>query len=225
MFLLNCKLIFVIGLTMFDGFKIVIRYILIYVGGELNMKLDTRQMILVALFAALTAVGAYIQIPIGTIPITLQVLFTALAGVMLGSKLGALSQLIYILIGLVGIPVFAGGTGGVGSIAKPSFGFLIGFVLAAYVIGKIAEGSSKPSFIKLMTATILGIIVIYIVGIPYLYFIVNSVMGKSITFAAALKSYCFVFIPGDLLKCVLASALGVKVVPLVKNVIVTNKFV
>lgn len=183
------------------------------------MKINTRQMILVSLFAALTAVGAYIQIPIGTIPITLQLLFTALAGVMLGSKLGALSQLVYVVIGLTGIPVFSEGTGGLSAVVRPSFGFLLGFILAAYVIGKISEGSARPSFFRLMSACILGVIVTYAIGIPYLYFIINSVMGKSISFAAALKSYCFVFIPGDLAKCILASLLGVQVVPIVKKVI------
>lgn len=182
------------------------------------MKISTREMVLVALFAALTAVGAFIQIPIGAVPITLQVLFTALAGVMLGARLGAMSQLLYVIIGLIGVPIFAGGTGGVAVIAKPSFGFLLGFIVASYVIGKIAQVNSKPSFVRLMTASIIGVIVIYAVGIPYLHFIINNVMGKKITFMAALKSYCFVFIPGDLLKCIVASALGVKVVPVVKNV-------
>jgi biotin transport system substrate-specific component len=181
------------------------------------MKITPKQMTLVSLFAALTAIGAYIQIPIGTIPITLQVLFTALAGVMLGAKLGALSQLIYVIIGLIGIPVFAGGIGGFTAVSKPSFGFLIGFILAAYVIGKITEHSKKPTLIRLFLASVIGIVVIYIIGIPYLYFIINNIMGKKITILAALKSYCFIFIPGDLLKCILTAAIGIKVVPIVRK--------
>jgi biotin transport system substrate-specific component len=181
------------------------------------MKINTRQMILVALFAALTAVGAYIQIPIGTVPITLQVLFTALAGVMLGAKLGALSQLVYVIIGLTGIPVFAGGVGGLAIITKPTFGFLIGFIIAAYVIGKIAETSKKPSLIRLLVASVIGIIIIYIFGIPYLHFIINNIIGKKISFITALKSYCFIFIPGDLLKCAVTAAIGTKVVPVVRK--------
>lgn len=183
------------------------------------MKINTRQMILVALFTALTAAGAYIQIPLGVVPITLQVLFTALAGVMLGARLGALSQLLYVFIGLTGVPVFAGGTGGLAAFGKPTFGFLIGFILAAYLIGKITEGSSTPGFIRLFIATLAGIIVIYIVAIPYLVFIVNNVMGKSISYAVAIKSYCLLYIPGDLLKCVVASALGVRVIPTVKKAV------
>lgn len=181
------------------------------------MKLNTKEMILVALFAALTAVGAFIKIPLGTVPITLQLLFTALAGIMLGSKLGALSQLVYMIIGLLGVPVFAGGTGGLTTVISPSFGYVIGFVLGAYVIGKIAEGQINPSLIRLFIASIAGVIVIYAIGVPYLYFIMNNVAGKSMTFANALKFGLVVFIPGDLLKCVIATALGVKVVPVVKR--------
>lgn len=180
------------------------------------MKINTKQMILAALFAALTAVGAFISIPLGTVPVTLQFLFTALAGVMLGSKLAALSQLVYVVIGLVGAPVFAGGTGGISTAISPTFGYLIGFVLGAYVIGKIAEGTERPRFIRLLIATLAGIIVIYLVGVPYLY-IIKNVLGKGMPFALALKFGFYVFIPGDIVKCVIAAALGAKVVPVVKR--------
>lgn len=183
------------------------------------MKINTKEMILVALFAALTAVGAFIKIPLGTVPITLQLLFTVLAGIMLGAKLGALSQLIYMIIGLFGVPVFAGGTGGITNIISPSFGYVIGFILGAYVIGKIAEGQTNPSLVRLFVASVAGVIVIYAIGVPYLYFIMNNVSGKIMTFSNALKFGLIVFIPGDLLKCVIASALGVKVVSAVKRAV------
>ncbi len=184
---------------------------------ETRVKINTRQMILTGLFAALTAVGAFIQIPIGTVPITLQLLFTILAGVMLGSKLGALSQLVYVVIGLFGVPVFAGGTGGFSSVLSPRFGYVIGFILCAYVVGKLTEGNKKPGFIGLLLASFIGVMVVYLIGVPYLYLIVKNLMGKDMTFAAALKTGFFIFIPGDLLKCAAASALGVKVVPAVQK--------
>ncbi|MCM0650950.1 biotin transporter BioY [Clostridium swellfunianum] len=183
------------------------------------MKLDVKEMILAALFAALTAVGAFIKIPIGPAPITLQMIFTILAGIMLGSKMGAISQLVYMIIGLLGLPVFAGGTGGVTSVLSPSFGYVIGFVFGAYVIGKIAEGETKPSFIRLFIASIAGTIVIYLIGVPYLYIVMNNVVGKAMTFANALKFGLLIFIPGDLAKCILGAALGIKVVPAVKKAI------
>jgi biotin transport system substrate-specific component len=175
-------------------------------------------MILAALFAALTAVGAFIQIPVGPVPITLQILFTILSGILLGSKIGALSQLVYLVTGLVGAPIFAGGTGGLSTVFSPTFGYLVGFILASFVIGKIVESAAAPSFIKLLAASLVGILVIYAVGVPYLYLIKN-VIGKGMPIATALKFGFYVFIPGDLFKCIVAAALGTKVVPAVRKAI------
>lgn len=180
------------------------------------MKITIREMILTALFAALTAIGAFIKIPIGAVPITLQFLFTALAGIMLGAKLGALSQLLYVIIGLLGIPVFASGAVGLNAVISPSFGYLIGFILGAYTIGKVTE-SRKAGIIRLFAACILGTIVIYLIGVPYLYIIIKNVMGKNISFISALKTGAIVFLPGDLIKCIIAAALGVKIVPMLRK--------
>ncbi|WP_010241111.1 MULTISPECIES: biotin transporter BioY [Clostridium] len=181
------------------------------------MKITTRGMILTALFAALTAVGAFIRIPVGPVPITLQAIFTLLAGLMLGARVGAMSQLIYVLLGLVGLPIFADGTGGLNHVISPSFGYLIGFIISAFIIGKIVEHIEKVTFIKMFGACILGIIIIYLIGIPYLYIILKSVLVKNITFQYALKIGFVVFIPGDLLKAVIASLLAVKVVPILRK--------
>ncbi|OFI06073.1 biotin transporter BioY [Clostridium acetireducens DSM 10703] len=176
------------------------------------MNMKTRDIILVSIFAALTAIGAFIKIPIGPAPITLQLLFTTLAGVLLGSKLGALSQLIYVLLGLVGIPVFTEG-GGFSYILKPTFGYLLGFILGAYIIGKIAEHYKKVSTYNLFFACLIGTIVIYIIGVPYLYLGLKYVVHKDIGFINAIKVGCIVFLPGDLAKCLLTAALGKKIIP------------
>ncbi|AGK95243.1 biotin transporter BioY [Clostridium pasteurianum] len=181
------------------------------------MKFNTRGMILTALFAALTAVGAFIRIPIGPVPITMQALFTILAGIILGARVGAMSQLIYVLLGLIGLPIFADGTGGLTHVVSPSFGYLIGFIISAFVIGKIVERSEKITFIKMFAICILGIIIIYLIGIPYLYVILKNVLFKEITFQYALKIGFLVFIPGDLLKVVIASLLAVKVIPILRR--------
>lgn len=175
-------------------------------------------MILAGLFAALTAVSAYIQIPLGSVPITLQFMFTALAGVILGSKLGALSQLIYVIIGLLGIPVFASGKAGFSAVLSPSFGYLIGFIIGAFVIGKITESIKRLSFTKLFFASLAGVIVIYIIGVPYLYIILKNIMGKDIPLAAVIKTGFIIFIPGDLAKCLLVSFLGFKIKHVIKKV-------
>ncbi|KYH35448.1 biotin transporter BioY [Clostridium tepidiprofundi DSM 19306] len=181
------------------------------------MKINTKDMVLVSLFAALTAVGAFIQIPIGPAPITLQVLFTALAGVILGSRLGALSQMVYVFLGLVGLPIFAGGTGGISTVFTPSFGYLIGFIVGAYIIGKISETTKVVNFTRLFIASLTGMVVIYAIGVPYLYIILKDVSGVGISVAKALKIGMLIFIPGDIAKCILTAVLGVKIIPIIKR--------
>lgn len=188
------------------------------------MKITTKNMILTAFFAGLTAVGAVlVKIPIGPVPFTLQVLFTTLSGVILGAKLGALSQIVYVLMGLVGLPVFAGGIGGISHIFSPTFGYLIGFILGAYVIGKIVERQKEINFFTLFVATLAGLFVIYAVGFPYLYIILSKVNNLDVTFYGVLKSGVLVFIPGDLIKCLLTSLLGIKVIPILKREILKDK--
>ena len=175
------------------------------------MKITTKEMILVSLFTALTAIGAFLSIPLGNVPLTLQSLFTILAGLLLGPKLGALSQLIYVLLGLAGVKIFAGFSGGPQSIFSPSFGFLIGFIASAYVVGKIAY-SEKPSLKRIFLATLAGSLVVYLFGVPYMYMILNKVLAKSISFTTALKTGCLIFLPGDLLKALVSSLVAVKVI-------------
>ena len=97
-----------------------------------------RKLILCAFFAALTAVGAFIKIPVPVVPFTLQFLCTTLAGWLLGGKWGALSVALYIALGLLGIPIFAEG-GGIGYVLRPSFGYLLGFCLGSYLTGVLAR--------------------------------------------------------------------------------------
>ncbi|QGU96684.1 biotin transporter BioY [Clostridium bovifaecis] len=182
------------------------------------MKITTRDMILVSFFTALTAVGAFLKIPISPAPITMQFLFTAFAGILLGSKLGALSQIIYVVLGLLGLPVFTKPSG-LSYVFEPSFGYLIGFIFGAYVIGKISETNSKTSFIRLFLASVVGISVIYLIGVPYLYIILKYAMGTSITFGGALKSGLLIFLSGDITKCIVTAIIGVKVVPRVKHLV------
>ena len=133
----------------------------------------TRNMVLAALFAALTAIGAFLQIPTGTVPITLQFLFTALAGLLLGWKWGAISQLLYVGIGLLGLPVFTQG-GGIGYVLQPSFGFLLGLIPAAAVIGALT--ARRTGYLTVLAAVLVGDLILYAVGAlvcwraPELYF-------------------------------------------------------
>jgi len=175
------------------------------------LRLSTRDLIITALFTALTAVGAIISIPIGPIPITLQTLFVVLAGLILGAKLGALSQIVYVALGLIGLPVFSGGTGGLASVVRPSFGFLLGYIVAAYVIGKLTEKNKSLS--RIIISVVVGSFIIYLIGVPYFYFIFKNYLGNSIDFYGALKYACIPFIPGDIIKAIIAITLAKELIP------------
>ena len=175
------------------------------------MKLSTRDLIITALFTSLTAVGGFISIPLGPVPVTLQTIFVVLSGLILGGKLGALSQITYVILGLIGLPIFSGGTGGLTSVVSPTFGFLMSFIVAAYVIGKLTEKNKSLS--KIIYSVILGSFITYVIGVPYFYFIFTNYLGKSINFYAALKYACIPFIPGDIIKSIIAITLARQLIP------------
>lgn len=185
------------------------------------MKLTTKNMILVSLFTGLTAIGASISIPVGEVSITMQSLFVILSGHILGPKLGPLSQIVYLILGLIGLPIFAGFTGGLQSIMKPSFGFIISFILASYIVGKISHSKNKFNKKRIYLASLAGSIVMYLVGIPYMYYMINIIMGKAFSFNAIIQMGCILFLPGDLLKLILASSIAGKILPILnKNQII-----
>lgn len=156
-----------------------------------------RTMTRVALFAALTAVGAFIRIPLGYSSITLQTFFTAMAGSVLGPWYGALSQLVYVALGLVGLPIFTQG-GGIGYLVQPTCGFLIGLIPAAWVIGRIAGRKPEPK--QIVPACLLGYGVLYAIGVPYMALILNTFLGKGMGFSAIMWAGMIPFLPGDMIK-------------------------
>lgn len=156
-----------------------------------------RTMTRVALFAALTAVGAFIRIPLGYSSITLQTFFTAMAGCVLGPWYGALSQLVYVALGLVGLPIFTQG-GGIGYLMQPTCGFLIGLIPAAWVIGRIAGRKLEPK--QIVPACLLGYGVLYAIGVPYMALILNTFLGKGMGFSAIMWAGMIPFLPGDMIK-------------------------
>lgn len=156
-----------------------------------------RTMTRVALFAALTAVGAFIRIPLGYSSITLQTFFTAMAGCVLGPWYGALSQLVYVALGLVGLPIFTQG-GGIGYLMQPTCGFLIGLIPAAWVIGRIAGRKPEPK--QIVPACLLGYGELYAIGVPYMALILNTFLGKGMGFSAIMWAGMIPFLPGDMIK-------------------------
>jgi|AntDeeMinimDraft_5_1070356.scaffolds.fasta_scaffold21610_2 biotin transport system substrate-specific component len=159
----------------------------------------TKYLILTGLFAALTAIGAYIHIPFPTVPITLQIFFALMAGGLLGKKYGFLSQVIYVLIGAIGLPVFAGGTGGIGILFGPTGGYIFGFLAAGYI-----AGIGKQKFLNKSLYMFLGLIAIYVLGVSGL------MIFAGLEFLPAITTGVTPFIIGDLIKVFLAAYLSVK---------------
>lgn len=185
---------------------------------EVNMKnkIETKEMILCGIFTALIAVGAFIKIPIPVVPFTLQFLFTMLAGLLLGSKLGAVSVAIYIILGLVGVPIFTEG-GGFWYIMKPSFGYIIGFCIASFVTGRIVERAKKMTMQRILVANFIGLLIVYGMGMLYYYIICNYVINTPIA-VWPLFLYCFILaVPGDICLCILAANLAKKLKPVLYN--------
>ena len=166
--------------------------------------MSARKLVYTALFAALTAAGAFLKIPLGVSSITLQFLFTAMAGVLLGAGGGALSQAVYVALGLLGLPIFTAG-GGFGYVLQPTFGFLLGLIPSALIIGLLTKKSCKP--VRIVLSCVAGLAALYAVGLPYMALILNVYMDKGLDFWAVLKSGMLPFLPGDALKIAVAAVL------------------
>ena len=164
--------------------------------------MSARKLVYTALFAVLTAVGAFLRIPLGVSSITLQFLFTAMAGVLLGPGCGALSQGVYVALGLIGLPIFTTG-GGFGYVFQPTFGFLLGLIPAAWVVGAVAGESLDPK--RMALASLAGLAALYAVGMPYMALILNAYMGKGMTFSALLWAGMLPYLPGDAVKIIVAA--------------------
>ena len=131
-----------------------------------------KEMCMYALFAILIGVGAFIKLPISIVPVTMQTLFVVMAGLFLKEK-AIYSVMLYVGMGLIGLPVFASG-GGISYVLVPSFGYLLGFIGAAYFVGKFSSDNKMRNLI----ICCIGMIIIYIIGILYFVFIQYAYYGK-----------------------------------------------
>lgn len=164
----------------------------------------SRDVALIAIFTAFVAVGAFIRIPIPVVPFTLQFLFTMLAGILLGGRRGSISVVSYVLLGLIGLPIFADG-GGAFYVLHPTFGYLIGFCLGTYVTGKMVWKTKEPSAKRLLVACFSGLAIVYACGMIYYWAICTFYIGTGIGIWT-LFLYCFLLaVPGDILLCFLAT--------------------
>lgn len=174
-----------------------------------------KNMTLCGLFVALIAAGAFIKIPVPVVPFTLQFLFTMLAGLLLGGKRGFAAVGIYIILGLAGLPIFSEG-GGIAYVFKPSFGYIIGFAVGAYVTGTIANKKNNPGYGRLLAANLAGLGIVYAFGMIYYYIISNYFLGTPIGLWP-LFLYCFILaVPGDIALCIVGALLGKRMIPMIK---------
>ncbi len=171
------------------------------------MKISTKNIVMCAMFAALTCAVAPISIPLpGGVPITLQQVSVMLAGLLLGAKLGAISELVYLLLGAFGLPVFAGLSGGLGRIAGPSGGFLMGYPVLAAICGLIywRWGRFRTGAVKyavMAAAMLLGNAALYAIGLSWFMHVTGNTLEQAMVL-------CMLpFIPGDILKMIAVGAL------------------
>jgi biotin transport system substrate-specific component len=174
-----------------------------------------RMLVLASLMAALTAVGAYIHVPIGPVPIVLSTLFVLLSGLLLGSHWGMASMGLYLLVGAIGIPVFAGGKGGFAHFFGPTGGYLLGYVLASWITGFISE-RSRGLLVLDIFAVLVGSLTIYSLGVPWLKMVTQMSWPKTLVVGVV------PFLIGDAIKASVAIILARSVRPVLKRQLINE---
>jgi biotin transport system substrate-specific component len=155
-------------------------------------KFRALDLTLVGMFAALMAVGANITswapfLQVAGVPLSMQPFFAILAGLLLGSRLGSLAMFVYLLIGMAGAPVFAQFKAGIAPIFGSTGGFILSYIVTAFIVGLIVEKAAKPKLATFMIASLVGIFLIYFIGTNYMYFAVNTWLEAEMAYGTAWK--------------------------------------
>ncbi|MBR5540125.1 MAG: biotin transporter BioY [Clostridia bacterium] len=175
-----------------------------------------REMALIALFVALLAASAFFRIPLPPIPVTLQVQVALVGGILLGRRNGALATVVYLGLGLVGLPIFSGG-GGFSYVLQPTFGFLLGFVGGAYLCGMLSDGTQTVC--RIFCAQLAGLTVVYLLGIVW-YFTIVLLVNPSLTEThTLLVGSLLVSMPTDAVLAFVTSAVVKRLHPQVMRII------
>ncbi|MGI6650087.1 MAG: biotin transporter BioY [Bacillota bacterium] len=175
-----------------------------------NMNL--RMTVYVALFTSLIIIGGYISVPIpvGPVPIILADFFVMVTGLFLGFKWGLTSVALYLSLGALGLPVFSSGTSGLAVLFGPTGGYLFGYLLVAASVGFISS-RGQQSMVTNLLALVVGNILLYVIGVPCLKIVMN------LGWAGALAAGLTPFIPGIIIKIIVASAMGRVLLPRFKQ--------
>ena len=178
----------------------------------------TLQLVHIAMFAALMAIGANIAtfLVIGGVPITLQTFFAILAGILLGSRMGSIAMIVYAFIGLAGVPVFAGFSGGMDTLLSPTFGFIISYVFVAYSAGLIAE--KWPSRKAFVVAALVATAINYLFGTNWMFAAYKLWFAAPEGFSYQMAwAWMAVPLPKDLILAVLAGFFGFRLKPIIQK--------
>lgn len=171
-----------------------------------------------ALFCTLICIGSFIRIPMPNLmPITLQTFFVLLTGLVLPIKASALATVTYMALGLIGLPVFSGG-GGLGYVLMHNFGFIIGFVLASVIMSAVAEKIKKRAFWQYLTISLLGVSIIYIIGILYFAFITNVYNKDNNSAIWFIQTVFIPFLPKELICITISSLTAYKIRPYITKI-------
>lgn len=179
------------------------------------MKITIKDICTTAIFTAITAIMAQIAIPLpfSPVPITMQTFAIFMSAIILGSRLGFMSQIIYVLLGAIGVPVFANFGGGLGKILGPTGGFIFSFPIVAYIIGRISD--KKMNMAANIAIMAVGLFVCYAMGVAQLSVTTGMGMQKAIAVGA------LPYIPLDIVKVAMAYVLGTTV----RNRLVSAKLI
>lgn len=169
------------------------------------------------LFCALICVGAFIKIPIPNLPITMQVFFVLLSGMVLSPKTAFFASFSYMFLGLIGIPLFTGG-GGLGYVFIPTFGYIIGFTVASPVMALILKKIKKNQFFIMFLIGLLGILIIYSIGVPYFALITNVYKNGGKSAMWFINTLVLPFLLKEFLSALAASLLAYKLRPIMLKI-------
>ena len=185
---------------------------------ETLVKIETKsekeilltRIIYISVFTFLMSASAFVKIPFYPVPLTLQTLLVLLSANLLGKKDGTYTQILYVTLGFFGLPIFANG-GGPGYIFQPSFGYLLGFIPSAYLTGLLVEKIDYTKYnsalLKLILGNLTGLVILYIFGVIYLHFCLNTLLGNTISFNQVIFSGFIIFIPKIVIELFAASSI------------------
>lgn len=179
--------------------------------------MKTKDITIISMLIAILVVCSQLSVPIGPVPVTLQTLAILMIGFLLTPKNALYATAIYAVMGLAGLPIFSGFSGGLQAILMPSFGFVLAFIPASYLQAKYLSKVNANESKHLILSGLINFIVTYAIGLPYMAIILNVYMNAQMGFVAILMAGFIPFIPGDLIKLFTGVIMAKRLLPVVQK--------